>query len=393
MAVFRPTYTDSKTGKRKQSGVWWCNFTFAGKRVRESTNQSRKTLAIEFEKQKRMALERALSGLPTDKPRSRIRSVRELVEKYLEHYPINHREKSVIFSKQRLAHVTRILGKCMMPDLTENRIREYITARLAEKAGGRTVNMEVGELSRAIGQKWSVMWPRVRKLEENHEVGRALSPEEERALLETAANDHSPNRNRMLYTFLQVALSTGMRSGEITALRWAQVDLAEGVLTVGRAKTAKGTGRQIPLNEELKAVLDMHASWYAREFGPIQQQWYLFPGRTGKPKAGAARPLDPDRPTTTIKTSWTSLRDEAGVQCRLHDLRHTAATKMAEAGVAESTMLALLGHMSRAMLERYSHIRMAAKREAVKALMLPKPGLASGVAKESAKVKHQASIQ
>lgn len=393
MAVFRPAYTDPKTGEKKRSAVWWCNFTFAGKRVRESTNQSRKTLAIEFEKQKRMALERALSGLPTDKPRSRISSVRELVEKYLEHYPINHREKSVIFAKQRLAHVTRILGKCMMPDLTENRIREYITARLAEKAGGRTINMEVGELSRAIGQRWSVVWPRVRKLEENQEVGRALSPEEERALLETAANDQSPNRNRMLYTFLQIALSTGMRSGEITALTWAQVDLAEGVLTVGASKTKAGSGRQIPMHDELRAVLDMHASWYAREFGPIQQQWYLFPGRTGKPKAGAARPLDPNRPATTIKTSWTSLRDKAGVRCRLHDLRHTAATKMAEAGVAESTMLALLGHMSRAMLERYSHIRMTAKREAVKALMLPKPGLASGVAKESAKVKHQASIQ
>ena len=56
-----------------------------------------------------------------------------------------------------------------------------------------------------------------------------------------------------------------------------------------------------------------------------------------------------------------ALRTKAGVQCRLHDLRHTAATKMAEAGVPESTMLALMGHMSRAMLERYSHIRMAAK--------------------------------
>ena len=41
---------------------------------------------------------------------------------------------------------------------------------------------------------------------------------------------------------------------------------------------------------------------------------------------------------------------------------------MAEAGVPESTMLALMGHTSRAMLERYSHIRLAAKREAVEAL-------------------------
>ena len=46
------------------------------------------------------------------------------------------------------------------------------------------------------------------------------------------------------------------------------------------------------------------------------------------------------------------------------------ATKLAENGVPESTMLALLGHMSRAMLERYSHIRMAAKREAAAGVRL-----------------------
>jgi len=64
------------------------------------------------------------------------------------------------------------------------------------------------------------------------------------------------------------------------------------------------------------------------------------------------------------------VRREAGVECRLHDLRHTALTRMAGARGSEHTMLALAGHMSRAMLERYSHIRLAAKREAVKALAL-----------------------
>lgn len=63
----------------------------------------------------------------------------------------------------------------------------------------------------------------------------------------------------------------------------------------------------------------------------------------------------------------------AGVKCRFHDLRHTTLTKIAEAGVPESTMLALAGHMSRAMLERYSHIRMKAKREAVEAISLQTP--------------------
>ena len=64
------------------------------------------------------------------------------------------------------------------------------------------------------------------------------------------------------------------------------------------------------------------------------------------------------------------MRKDTGVACRLHDLRHTFATHLAENGVSESTMLALMGHMSRAMLERYSHIRMAAKRDAVAGVVL-----------------------
>ena len=48
--------------------------------------------------------------------------------------------------------------------------------RLAEKTSGRTINMEEGELSRAVGHQWSILWPKVRKLEERKDVGIALSP-------------------------------------------------------------------------------------------------------------------------------------------------------------------------------------------------------------------------
>jgi integrase len=89
------------------------------------------------------------------------------------------------------------------------------------------------------------------------------------------------------------------------------------------------------------------------------------------------KPVDPTRPVTDIKTAWGTVRKVARVKCRFHDLRHTTLTKMAEAGVPESTMLALAGHMSRAMLERYSHIRMKAKREAVETISLHVPTSAS----------------
>lgn len=371
MSLFQPTYTDKKTGERKTSLTWWIDFTIGDKRVRESAETTRKSIAVEYEKRRRLELERVNAGLTSSAGPKRLSSVGELVKTYLKHYPINHRPKSVIFANQRLAHVQRLLGSDLLPDLTENRIRDYITIRLGESAGGRTINMELGELSRAIGYKWSVLWPKVRKLEENHDVGQALSPEQESRLLSAAAADSSSKRNPALYPFLCIALSTGMRSGEVASLRWSNLDLDISVLTVGRAKTRAGTGRQIPLNADLIGVIEEHSRWYRRVIGSIEPGWHVFPGRERK---GAQRPLNPLKPIGDITSAWDTLRERCGVECRLHDLRHTAATKMAEAGVPESTMLALLGHMSRAMLERYSHIRMAAKREAVKSLEMPKVG-------------------
>lgn len=356
----------------KRGNVWWYQFYFAGRKIQESAKTPRKTVAKAAEDRRRAELERALAGLPVESTETRINRVSDSVATYLKHYPSNHRAQSVRFAKQRLVHVERLLGSLLVIDLTEDRIRDYIATRLKEKAGGRTVNMELGELSRALGNKWSVLWPRVRKLEENHDIGRALSPEEEQSLLKAASSGVTSVRNPGLYAFIKIALTTGMRSGEIAGLTWGQIDFGAGIITVGKAKTRGGTGRQIPMNADVRGALEIHAAWYAnpKRFGEIRPEWHLFPTRSTQPNEKQARPLDPMRPVLSIKTAWGELRKAAGVQCRLHDLRHTAATKMAEAGVPESTMLAIMGHMSRAMLERYSHVRMAAKRTAVESLAL-----------------------
>ncbi len=92
------------------------------------------------------------------------------------------------------------------------------------------------------------------------------------------------------------------------------------------------------------------------------------------------------------------MRTDTGVKCRLHDLRHTFATHLAENGVSESTMLSLLGHMSRSMLERYSHIRMAAKRDAMAGIRLheqtaARPGNSEAVPVKVPVVEQPATIQ
>ena len=356
----------------KRGNTWWYEFIYVGQRYRESAKTTSKTVAKEAEKDRLRSLERTLAGLPAEKREERVKTVGTLVTRYLKNYALNHRPKSIAFATGRLAHVTRLLGTTVLPDLTEDAIRDYMRARLGEGSSGRTVNMELGELSRAIENKWFVLWPKVRKLEERREVGKALSTEEESRLIAAVIEQESPNKSKTLGTFIRVALLTGMRSGEIAGLSWGQIDFLRRVVTVGRAKSAAGTGRQIPMNQNLFDVLTAHAEWFTKRFGDTQPRHYLFP--FGKPT-----PNDPTKPITDVTGAWEALRKRAGVDCRLHDLRHTAATKMAEAGVPESTMLALMGHMSRAMLERYSHIRMNAKRDAVESLTITKPGQNSNV--------------
>lgn len=348
MAVYQPKR------KGEVSKYYICEFTYQGKRFQESTGASSKTVAKEYEKRRKAELERAAAGMPTQQKATRIRTVNDVVASYLAGYKLTHRPKSVLFAEGRLKQVKKSLGGVVLSDLTDDCIRDYIRKRQAAKKSGRTINMEIGELSRAIGRTWGELWPRVKKLEERKDVGRALSPDEQRRLLDCMETSKSP----ILRTMVPMLLLTGMRAGEAISLRWEQVGLLARTITVGRAKTSSGTGRVIPINDDLAHVLATHRAWFVERFGELLPDHFVFPW-------GPGEPMDPMRHAAQLKRSWVELRKRASVSCRLHDLRHTFATGMAERGVSEGTMLALMGHMSRNMLERYSHIRMTAKRDAV----------------------------
>ncbi|MCC6486018.1 MAG: tyrosine-type recombinase/integrase [Candidatus Hydrogenedentes bacterium] len=153
------------------------------------------------------------------------------------------------------------------------------------------------------------------------------------------------------------------------------------------AKTKAGTDRAIPMSEDLYHVMSAHAIWFTATFGETTPEHYVF-------RFGSPMPKDPARPTVEIKTAWASVRMAAGVDCRWHDLRHTAATKLAEAGVPEGTFKTLFGWMHARLIERYSHVRMEAKREAVKAMRLAGPAPDPvGVPKDSPKELKTGAVQ
>ena len=100
------------------------------------------------------------------------------------------------------------------------------------------------------------------------------------------------------------------------------------------------------------------AAWYTRRFGECRPEWFVFAFGTPLPK-------DPTRPITSFKTAWIKVRKEAGVKGRWHDNRHTLVTELSESGAGDEVIMSIAGHVSRAMLSRYSHVRIEARRRAL----------------------------
>jgi len=190
---------------------------------------------------------------------------------------------------------------------------------------------------------------------ERHDVAKALTSGQERALLAVTANTDSA-----CHTATIIALNTAMRKDEIRWLRWGQIDFEKRTLTVGRSKTDAGTGRLIPLNA---VAFEALALWAAR-FPGSGAEHYVFP-------SCGSRQIDPARPTKGWRTAWRNALKRAGFHCRFHDLRVTCITKLAESQASDMTIMSIAGHVSRQMLEHYSRIRTDIKRAALEAIAEP----------------------
>ncbi len=348
-------------GLFRRGGVWWYEFYFAGQRIRESTKSKSKTVAKEAEKNRKRELEEGFNNI-TDQRRERIRTFRDMAEDFYDAYKLRLPD-SAVFAEYAIRHLNRLLGAKMLVDFNEAVVTKYQNDRLSEKASPKTINEEVGFLLRILGEPGDLIRVRLRKkktlkLRTREVIGKAYSEDEKKRMLQEAAKARSPH----IYLALTLALNAGMRDGEIKQLTWAQINFAKQYLAVGRAKTAGGEGRTIPLNSELFAVLTDYVEWYKQKFGALQPEWYVFP-------FGSPQPIDPSRHVTTLKTVWTKVRANAGVKGRWHDNRHTLITELAESGAGDQTIMDIAGHVSKQMLKHYSHIRMEAKRSALEAIV------------------------
>ena len=247
----------------KRGNVWWYKFRFAGQVVRESSKSGSRTVAKEAERSRRRELEESFNRI--SRPRT-AQLFSGAAETWLQTKIAHLSPRSVIIERANLKHINPYFGKMLLCDVAADDIARYQAERLEKGAAPKTVNLEVGTL-RAILRKnrlWASIQPEVRMLRASENIGRAISREEEAALLEACR----ASRSRSLYPAVLIALNTCMRYSELRLLRWRQVDLKACTLTVGQSKTESGTGRLLPLNDRAVAILGFWASLFPeREAG------------------------------------------------------------------------------------------------------------------------------
>jgi len=354
----------------RRGDVWWYKFTINGQLIRESAKSNSKTVAKGAELARRRDLEQAFNHIPK---RERVPLFSNGADVWLAG-KTGLAPKSTERYEQCVPHLKEEFGKRLVCDIDANDVAEYQRKRLATGVSNRTVNYEVGALRGVLRQfgLWGPIADRVRALPERHDVGRAVSAGDEAKLIAAASASRSP----ALLPLLLISLDTGMRTSEVQALRhkdlkltWLNGNVASGELIVPKSKTAAGTGRLIPFTRRVCACLSV---WLPR-FPDAAPESFVFPfhqvGIGGDTRTVGVYDVDLERPMGSWRKAWLGACKNAGVRYRWHDLRHTFVSRLAESpSISEQTIRSLAGHVSRQMLEHYSHIRSHAKQAAIRCL-------------------------
>lgn len=295
------------------------------------------------------------------------------VDAYLERW-LKHRKRDLTYAthltyKQRIAgRVRDQLGLVKLKRIRPTHIADLEAKLYDAGLSATTVRKYRMMLHAAFGT--AVTWGLIAKnpvhglspIREDTPEVRWFSASEQAALLDTAWSGYKGRTNR-LYLPCLLALATGMRRGELLALRWADIDFAHNRVTVRRGLQKSedgptyrtggkgGKGRVVALPETLAPLLTAHREEQARIRVTAGAAWEDADLVFADPR-GAPWDLD------GFQSSFRRLRERAKLPADIHFhcLRHTFATELLLAGVHPKIVSEALGHASvRMTLDRYSH--------------------------------------
>jgi integrase len=331
-------------GLYKRGRVWWIRYSYQGQIIRQAIGPDR-----------RLA-EQALQAIRGDIVRGsfklrRIEERKTFAEMAEEYMTEKAGKRSLGRDKTSLSNLAPVFGQKPLHLVTKRDIEAYSRER-ASKVKGATVNRELALLRHlfniAIDKGYTDINPArgFKKFPEAPWRHKFFFSESEIEKLISASAPH-------LRPILAVAFGTGLRKGDILGLKWADVDLDRGIISIQMQKT--GEPIEIPLIPMIRDLLGEMKSRAASS---------LFVFSLGP--SGQA--------IGDIKTAFRAALRRSGLIAkgyRFHDIRRTFARMLYNQGVILTKIQRLLGHRSVLTTERYLGVKFEETREAI--LMLDWP--------------------
>ncbi len=269
-------------------------------------------------------------------------------------------------------HLIPAFGRIILRKLTPEQIEKFYAKKLVEGLAPRTINIIHSALRKSLDHAVirNLVSRNVAKLVTpprvvRHEI-QPLTEEQARHLIEVA-------RGHRLEAMIMVAVVTGMRRGELMALRWSDVDLTRGFIQVKRSvgrlggyghvenePKTKSSRRSIMLPDVIVNVLREHKVKQNEIRVVAGDKWHeqglVFPNILGGFLEGS-----------NIFVWLRALAKDADLPpMRFHDLRHSAATILLVKGVHPKVVQELLGHSKIATtMDVYSHVMPSMQRDAM----------------------------
>ena len=344
-SVYRRKRIDPVTGLAVQAGPWWMKYYVHGRPVQESARTQDRTEARRILKEREGQVASGLYHGPQIE-RTRFEDLLALIR---QDYQLNKRKTARRvgdFEK----HLEPFFRRMKASAITTNQIKAYIVKRQGQGAANGTINRELGCLKRmfrlAMQQSPQLVTkvPHIPQLKENN-IRSGFFEHEDFLSLRGVLPDYAQVAVTLTYY-------SGMRIGEVCSLQWRQINWVEGKLFLQSQDTKTNTPRVLYLTGDLYRVLQ---TWKRR----CEEKWPDCPWLCHR---GGIR-------LQSLKHSWRKACERVGLgkmvkdeqkgrevwQGKIpHDFRRTAVRNMIRAGVPEKISMAISGHKTRSVFDRYN---------------------------------------